>query len=224
MSRSYTVVDWYWNVPDQSPGIYKSRTGTYVDNNDPDYQAFLADGGLTTNIASEAELQEVLSLAGVRYLGQTLPATVVDRPFTVNAKCRVTNTGQTISDATPTASIFDSEQTDPQVMHSNSVNPERLVIQENGIYLVTARVRFLESTGGVGANTGTRAAQIRKNIGAGSTDEATTRVGAAPEGNTEFPITEYVNLTAGDTLRLLVEQNCGSPMDIQARISLLRVE
>lgn len=234
MERRYNPRKWYWEVADQSlpTNIYDSENGLYVDSSDVGYQAFISDTDVNTGnplkatkIISDAELQDVLKFAGVPYMG-TVAAREIQQPRVVEARCRLTLTGQTIPSATPTAIIWDVENKDPLAFHDPGLNPERIIPTQSGLYLVLGRVRVLESTAGAGGtpNSGMRAAQIRKGIGGGASDEGTTRIGASPSGNTEFPVIEYVQFNSGDILRLFVEQNCGGDIDIQARMNLFRIE
>ena len=231
MSRSYNPAAWFWSVGGQSPEIYDSEQGIYVDPTDQRVLDFLADTHITgeplqvTNILDSNELQEVLTRAGVPYLG-SLGALEEDQPRVSRARCRVTCTGQTIQNATPTALIFDTEQKDPLGFHSVVTNPERLVISQAGLYLVIGHIAVLESTAGAGGtpNSGRRAAQLRKNLGGGASDEGTTSIGASPSDDTEFPVFGYIQFSAGDILRILCEQDCGGTIDVQARLSLMRVE
>lgn len=228
MPLSYDPNAWYWNVLDRTPPnvIYDSAAGAYVAATDPGYLAFLADDNPVTVIATDALLQDVLAASAVPYQGQTVPALVEDRPRVARARCRVTDTGETIATGTPTALTFDVENSDPIGMHDPVTNPQRITIVESGLYLVIARVAFLESTAALPgvANVGTRGLQIRSGSGGGAADEGTTRVGAAISQDTEFPVAEFVQLDAGEFLRLFAEQDCGGDMDVQARLSLLRIE
>lgn len=64
--RSYNPANWYWKVGDKSPGtqVYSSAVDDYVLLTNPTYIAWLASGGRPTNIDTEQNLADVLSLAG----------------------------------------------------------------------------------------------------------------------------------------------------------------
>lgn len=64
--KPYTPSDWYWYVGGDKTKVYSSAVGDYVPNADPTFQAWVAGGGIATNIANEAELGEVLAVYSLR--------------------------------------------------------------------------------------------------------------------------------------------------------------
>lgn len=62
--RFYDANNWYWIVGNRSD-VFSSASAEYVETTDATYTTFVADGGVPTRIASEAELGEVLAHAGV---------------------------------------------------------------------------------------------------------------------------------------------------------------
>jgi hypothetical protein len=67
MSIDYNPKDWYWRVAGSTTQVYSSAAGNYVPVNDATYIAWLADTThATTDIASEAELGEVLAEYAMR--------------------------------------------------------------------------------------------------------------------------------------------------------------
>ena len=57
----YKPSDWYWVVASDTTQVYSSAAVAYVPVSDPRYVAWRAAGGQPTQIATEAELQAVLS-------------------------------------------------------------------------------------------------------------------------------------------------------------------
>jgi hypothetical protein len=75
--------NWYWRVAGDDTKVYSSAAGDYVPVADAAYQAWLLDPEhRTTNIASEAELGEVLS----RYSLRPIAAQVLDGYTETQAK------------------------------------------------------------------------------------------------------------------------------------------
>lgn len=122
---------------------------------------------------------------------------------TVRAR-RTTN--QSIADSTTTAFPFNSETWKSVAsMHSNSVNNSRLTAPIDGVYLITASVRWQGST------VGTRSMFLEvngTNFIAGSSD-------TPPDANefTQSATTAY-ELAAGDFVQVQVTQNRGSPLSV----------
>lgn len=58
--------DWYWYVGGDQRQAYSSKSGTYISSSDETFTAWIAAGNIPTNIASEAELGEVLSQYSLR--------------------------------------------------------------------------------------------------------------------------------------------------------------
>jgi hypothetical protein len=61
----YTVSNWYWLVGDTTNQVYSSASRAFVAFTDATYQAWLAAGGVPTNIDTLANLHEVLFVAGI---------------------------------------------------------------------------------------------------------------------------------------------------------------
>lgn len=222
MPRFMTFPDWYWLVTAVPNQAYHSARRAYVALDDAQFVTFLAEGGTPTPIATEQELRDALNSAGVRYLNEALPPLDEIRPRAVRARCRLQIASFPVPHATGTVVPFDNELVDPLNMHGAG-NPDRIVIPETGIYWGWAGVRWLESSasGGGTPNTGLRIAQLR--IGAAQV-VATTRLGPAPQDNTEFPVGDFFAANEGDILRMIVEQRCGGPMNAAARVTIRREE
>lgn len=58
--------NWYWIVGGDDTRVYSSAIGDYVPVSDGAYQAWLAQGGTPTRIATEAELGEALAPYALR--------------------------------------------------------------------------------------------------------------------------------------------------------------
>ena len=64
--KTYDPFNWYWVVNGSTTQVYSSATGGYVPVADATFVDWKADGTLPTNIASEAELGEVLAPYNIR--------------------------------------------------------------------------------------------------------------------------------------------------------------
>lgn len=60
------IFDHYWQIASDATQVYSSKRGLFVPADDETYQAWLANGGLKTTIASVAELGEVLAPYALR--------------------------------------------------------------------------------------------------------------------------------------------------------------
>lgn len=61
--------------------------------------------------------------------------------------CRVTHsTTQSLSDATETTLVFDTERYDTDAMHSTSVNTGRITFNKAGLYVVTGHIEIANAT------------------------------------------------------------------------------
>jgi hypothetical protein len=58
---TFDLNNWYWFVAGDTSQVYSSASHSYVAVADSTYQAWLADGGITTNIATFIDLIDVLS-------------------------------------------------------------------------------------------------------------------------------------------------------------------
>ncbi len=66
MVKTYNPKNWYWIVAGSTTQVFSSASGDYVPVSNPTYLAWKSDGTLPTNIASEAELGEVLAPYQIR--------------------------------------------------------------------------------------------------------------------------------------------------------------
>ena len=64
--KPYDPANWYWFVARDKTKAFSSASGDYVPAADPAFAAWRVDGTLPTNIASEAELGEVLAAYSLR--------------------------------------------------------------------------------------------------------------------------------------------------------------
>lgn len=64
--KDYNPSDWYWVVAGSTTQVYSSVVGNYVPVTDPAFVAWKTDGTSPTNIASEADLGEVLASVHAR--------------------------------------------------------------------------------------------------------------------------------------------------------------
>lgn len=118
------------------------------------------------------------------------------------------NAALTIPDATWTALTFNSERFDTDGIHSTTTNTGRLTCQTAGVYAVVAHVQFAANV------TGIRMVQIQRN---GTRVALDTRNAVA---NASYPTTvslsTCVALTAGQYLEVLVLQNRGGNLNVDA--------
>jgi hypothetical protein len=66
MILPYNPRNWYWRVAGSDTQRYSSASGNYVSVSDATYLAWVANGGVPTNILNEAELGEVLAQYSLR--------------------------------------------------------------------------------------------------------------------------------------------------------------
>lgn len=64
--KDYNPSQWFWVVGGDQSKVYSSAVSDYVQPTDASLVAWKADGTLPTNIASEAELGEVLAAYSLR--------------------------------------------------------------------------------------------------------------------------------------------------------------
>lgn len=126
--------------------------------------------------------------------------------------CRVYNSAnESINNATDTALTFNSERFDTDTIHSTVSNTSRLTATTAGKYLIFGHAQFAPNA------TGTRKVFIRLN---GTTNLGTIEVpnngGAA---NVELPITTIYQLAATDYVELVVFQNSGGALNVNAGAS-----
>jgi hypothetical protein len=77
--RSYRPDQWFWIVGNRPEAIFSSEAPGYVDQHDPRFVKFASEGKKPTRIATDAELAEVLRMAG-------LPSEVVQAAIPARAK------------------------------------------------------------------------------------------------------------------------------------------
>lgn len=63
---AYNPKDWYWFVAGDTSEVYSSKLGDFVLVSNPGYLAWVGTGGAPSNIASVAELGEVLAPYNLR--------------------------------------------------------------------------------------------------------------------------------------------------------------
>jgi len=108
-----------------------------------------------------------------------------------------------------TVLTFDSERFDTASLHSTSVDASRLTAPIAGLYLVSANVSW-SGTSDVGA----REVGLRKN---GSTFVARDVVDPSVSANTtEQTVSTLVSLAADDFLEVVLRQNSGGALDVNA--------
>lgn len=74
MPDTYNPAAWYWAVNGSTTRVYSSAAGDYVPVESPDYASWLSRGNAPSQIASEAELGEVLA----PYQLRPAPANILD--------------------------------------------------------------------------------------------------------------------------------------------------
>ncbi len=104
------------------------------------------------------------------------------------------------------------------------MNPDRFTVplRQAGTYDIKVYAKFLESTVGAGgtANAGDRVLQVR----VGATPIVSVRQRASAASDTELIAVAELDLAVGDILRAGVFQNSGGSMNVDARISLRRIQ
>lgn len=63
----YNPSEWFWRVAGDPDHVYSSAADVFIPVTDADYQSWLAQGGITTPIATADELWDVLRAAGVPF-------------------------------------------------------------------------------------------------------------------------------------------------------------
>lgn len=113
-----------------------------------------------------------------------------------------------IANNTDTALTFDSERWDTDSIHSTSSNTGRLTATIAGKYLITALVRWAAN------NDGRRSVWIREG---GDTIIALVQADAATGGVfTVQEVSRQYNLKAGEYVEVLVNQNSGGALNVEA--------
>lgn len=134
----------------------------------------------------------------------------LDYLATLKARARVYNSAaQSIANSTTVALTFNSERFDIGGCHSISSNTSRLTVPtaQDGSFLIGGGVSFAANASGL------RQLLIRLN---GSTVIAQSALNNNGAGSgTEFPITTFYQLAAGDYVELCAFQNSGGALNSQ---------
>lgn len=82
--KTFNPTNWYWAVGGSTAQVYSSASNTYVALSDATFGAWRAAGGVPSQIASEADLWDVLAQAGATiaawlFDGATFSQTAVDQ-------------------------------------------------------------------------------------------------------------------------------------------------
>jgi hypothetical protein len=121
--------------------------------------------------------------------------------------CRVTKAAlQTITTATATAILFDTERYDTDGMHSTSSNTSRITFTTAGLYTVGGNIRWQASS------TGTREIYIRLN--------GTTAIGYALTDIDSIiqqiqQVTTIYKFAAADYVELMVQHSNGADLNVE---------
>jgi hypothetical protein len=119
------------------------------------------------------------------------------------------NADISVANTTSVALTFNSERWDEGDLHSTSSNTSRLTAPVAGLYVIGGHVRF--EFGGLG---GFRQATIRLN---GSTVIAEVLDTAVNTPGTGLSPTTTYRLAAGDYVELVVQQNSGGALNVDAQ-------
>lgn len=119
---------------------------------------------------------------------------------------------QSISDSTWENVDFDSEVEDDADWHDNATNPNRVVVDRNGLYMITVRGRFASNP------TGLRQARVKKNDdGTASTGTIMDLDGGADQSTTTDLDWAFVDvLNANDFLTMQVRQTSGGSLNLSS--------
>lgn len=213
----YDPHDHYWIVPTHPGEVYSSSRDIYVPTNDSLYLAFLADKFPTT-IANEEELRQVLSDAGIPYLGQRLFPLQDARPRVASARLQFLEaTTFAVKNNEPKAIPWTSVTVDPLTMWSDTPNPEFITIRESGGYRFSINVQFVEATA-----SGLRLLQLA--VGDPPTELASLLVPPSLIGDSRISFVNFADLIEGDIVRVFLNQTSGAPVEATARANVVRVE
>lgn len=114
---------------------------------------------------------------------------------------------QTIPTASWTDVTWDSEETDPENWHSNSTNPERITVSEDGLYLITAHASFYSSAA--------TSALVRVLINNSTTNiNSMSFYGDGSSFTDTAALTYPAILSAGDYIVMAVYQNSGGNVNL----------
>jgi len=174
------------------------------------------------SVTGGSTLAGALSVAGSLTVSSnlTVTGTVTVGPFafstTVTAnlqpRCRVFHgSTQTIQTSSETALTFNTNDFDPQALHSTSVQPTRITLQSTGVWLFGAHVTM--GVTGVGFTAGDAYIRFRKN---GATAMGTKAgIGGVAGSIVAFSHSQLeVIASTGDYVEVLAFQNSGSPVQV----------
>lgn len=154
--------------------------------------------------------------ADMQALAESVEAVWNNQPYCVTRN----STTQSLTTATMTPVVCDTDDDDGQAMHSTSSNTSRIVAPANGFYIGTATVSFASNA------TGVRILTLRKNSGGVGT--AGTQLGyvelSAASAIHYMQVTGLIYLGATDYLELFAYQNSGGALNAQvANFSVVRI-
>lgn len=115
---------------------------------------------------------------------------------------------QTITTATSTALVFTSERFDTGSFHDDSTNTTRLTIPANGIYLITATIRW--GSDGVGVR------QLSFQINGSTPISHDAIAPASGVSGTLMTSTTIYQMIAGDYVECIVRQTSGGNLAVVA--------
>ncbi len=148
------------------------------------------------NVRKPLDDQEPVTL---EYFKDNLPA----GPYTQG--CRVYHsTDQSIPNGSFEFLAFDSEDYDTDEMHDTVINNERITIKTPGIYAITFQGAFDQN------EVGDRRVYIYQN----TRERGHSRKDANTLTYTTFNLTTFLQLSAGEYLRVQVYQNSGVTLDV----------
>jgi hypothetical protein len=123
------------------------------------------------------------------------------------------NTTQSITNATWTALVFNTEDEDTAGFHDTGTNTDRFVIPDTGLYVVSAGIEF--ATNG----TGQRVLGLQKNGTPSTGPNVKGRAGQPNPGAGSaavLSLSTVLKLTAADIVRVLVFQSSGGALNVGA--------
>jgi hypothetical protein len=189
MHRGITYDDWVPNLArlDGSAGLRMDTAGIVGDSLVMD-----ADGEIYSDLILHSDI--VLATGGIK--GSTaIGARVYD------------SANQSIVSGTYTTITFDSERFDTDGIHSVVSNTDRLTAQRDGVYLISATIRFATNS------TGIRWVGIRLN---GTAYIVIADQNATSGYSTRITLTTLYELSTDDYVDLRVWQNSGGALNVEA--------
>lgn len=188
-------------------------------------QVFTAGSAVTATKLNESSVPVVTSVGDITapYVGQIVFNTTDTRlyrctnaaiptwsAFTSGPIVSVTNSvNQSITNNSYVAANFDTELVDTDGTHSTVSNTDRLTIVKAGLYMVMPKTHFIANA------TGQRACRLTLNgsVVAGSVTVANNN---GTQGVSVLGPTQFLQLVAGDILRMEVWQNSGAALSTEA--------